>query len=103
MYLVAAAWLYVALMMALAEATHPGGSVLGAVITFLFYGVGPLALVLYLLDTPRRRRAIRAREAAWNAPAPAANAPPPSDAPDAGRQPAATAQSSLIATEREKP
>lgn len=64
MYLVAIAWLYVALMMALAEATHANGSVLGAVFTFLLYGLGPVALVLYLLGTPQRRRARRREEAA---------------------------------------
>jgi hypothetical protein len=56
MYLIAIAWIYVALMMALAEAVHPQGGVLGAVFTFLLYGVGPLALVLYLVGTPMRRR-----------------------------------------------
>lgn len=64
MYLVPIAWLYVALMMAIAEATHPGGTVLGGVITFFLYGLGPVALVLYLMSAPARRRAIKAREAA---------------------------------------
>jgi hypothetical protein len=63
MWIVAIAWMYVALMMSMAEATSPQGTVLGAVITFLFYGVGPLALVMYLLGTPARRRALRQREA----------------------------------------
>jgi len=63
MYLVAIAWLYVALMMALAEALHPGGTVLGAIVTFLFYGLLPTALVMYLMGTPLRRKAARAREA----------------------------------------
>lgn len=68
MWIVAIAWMYVAVMMALAEATSPQGSVLGAVITFLMYGVGPLALVLYLMGTPARRRARRAaEEAEWRA------------------------------------
>ena len=57
MHLVALAWIYVALMMALAEAFSPQGSVLGAVITLMMYGVLPLALVLYLLSAPARRRA----------------------------------------------
>lgn len=57
MFLVAVAWLYVALMMALAEATHPTGTVLGAVFTFLMYGIAPLSIVLYLMGTPMRRRA----------------------------------------------
>ena len=56
MYLVAIAWLYVAVMMAIAEAMHSQGTVLGALITFLLYGVLPLALVLYLMGTPMRRR-----------------------------------------------
>jgi membrane protein implicated in regulation of membrane protease activity len=56
MYLVAIAWIYITLMMAVAEAVHPQGSLLGAFITFVFYGLAPLALVLYLLNTPGRRR-----------------------------------------------
>jgi len=56
MYLVAIAWIYITLMMAVAEAFHPQGSLLGALITFVFYGLAPLALVLYLLNTPGRRR-----------------------------------------------
>ena len=80
-YLVALAWLYVALMMAVAEATSPVGSVLGAVITFLLYGVGPVALVMYILTTPARKRALKAREAAAQA----------SAQPDAGGQTAADA------------
>jgi len=64
MYLVAIGWLYVALMMALAEAMHPSGGVFGAVVTFLLYGVAPVALVLYLMGTPMRGRARKAREAA---------------------------------------
>jgi hypothetical protein len=62
MYLVAIAWLYVALMMALAEAVHPAGGWLGAVITFVLYGLAPVSLVMYLMATPLRRRA-RQREA----------------------------------------
>jgi len=64
MYLVAIAWLYVTLMMALAEATNPHGTILGAVFTLLLYGIGPLALVMYLLGTPMRRKARQAAEAA---------------------------------------
>lgn len=64
MYLVAIAWSYVVLMMAVAEATSPHGTVLGAIGTFVLYGVIPLAVVLYLMATPARRRMQRAREAA---------------------------------------
>ncbi|MBA3589738.1 hypothetical protein [Methylibium sp.] len=64
MYLVAIAWLYVALMMAVAEAVHSQGSLLGAVITFLLYGLTPVSLMMYLLGTPARRSARRRAEAA---------------------------------------
>ena len=64
MYIVVIGWLYVALMMAVAEATHTNGSVLGAIFTFLLYGVLPVALVVYLMATPARKKAIRAREQA---------------------------------------
>jgi hypothetical protein len=57
MWIVAIAWMYVALMMALAEATSPQGTVLGALVTFFFYGLGPLALLMYIMGTPGRRRA----------------------------------------------
>lgn len=59
MYLVAIAWIYITLMMAVAEATHPQGSLLGAMITFVMYGLAPLSLVLYLLNSPARRRKIK--------------------------------------------
>lgn len=49
--------MYVVLMMAVAEAGAPGGTLLGALLTALLYGVAPLTLVLYLLATPARRRA----------------------------------------------
>jgi len=62
--LVILGWLYVALMMALAEATHSNGTVLGGIFTFVLYGAGPVALVGYILMTPARKRAIKAREEA---------------------------------------
>ena len=62
LYLVAIGWIYVVLMMSAAEALAPNGSLLGAAITFVFYGVLPLALVLYILATPARRKALRAQE-----------------------------------------
>jgi amino acid permease len=87
MYLIAIAWMYVVVMMALAEALSPQGTVLGAVFTLLLYGLLPLGIVMYLLGTPMRRRALRAAEAkaptgpeqnALQSPAgPAASAPKP--------------------------
>ncbi|MGB4360243.1 MAG: hypothetical protein WBJ19_07490 [Rhodoferax sp.] len=64
MYIIAIAWLYVAILMAVAEATHSTGTLLGGIITFVLYGVLPLGLVLYVMATPARRRAIKARESA---------------------------------------
>lgn len=63
MYLVAIAWAYVALMMAAAEATSPQGTLFGALITLLLYGVLPLGLLMYILGTPGRKRRRRAAEA----------------------------------------
>jgi hypothetical protein len=64
MHLVIIAWLYVVLMMAVAEATNTTGTVLGAIFTFLLYGLLPLGIVVYIMGTSSRRRAIRARELA---------------------------------------
>lgn len=64
MYLVVIGWMYVVLMMSVAEATNTTGSVLGAIVTFFLYGLLPVVLVVYLMRTPTRRKAIRAREAA---------------------------------------
>lgn len=80
MYLVAIAWIYVVLMMAAAEATSPAGSVLGAVFTFLLYGVLPLSIVMYILGTPGRKRARQKAETEEAAAAAAAV----SAAPDGG-------------------
>lgn len=58
MYIVAIAWVYVTLMMAITEE-----SVVGGVLTFVFYGLAPLALFLWLFGTPARRRRARQRAA----------------------------------------
>ena len=87
MYIVAIAWLYVALMMSVAEATHSAGTLVGAFFTFVLYGALPVSLVLYLMGTPARRKAIRAREAAELARRRAAE----SAAPDGGGDPPAAA------------
>ncbi len=59
MHLIAIGWMYVVLMMAVAEALSSQGTVLGAVFTFLLYGVLPLAIVLYIVGTPARKKALR--------------------------------------------
>lgn len=90
MYLVLIAWLYVTLMMAIAEAISPVGSILGAIVTFLLYGVLPMTVVGYILHSPARRRARQAQEA---------QASPSSPAPNASRETPA----SPIASVREEP
>jgi hypothetical protein len=62
MYIIPIAWLYVALMMSVAEATNTTGTVLGAIVTFVLYGALPIALMLYFMGTPARKRKLRARE-----------------------------------------
>lgn len=84
MYIVPIAWLYVALMMAVAEATASNGTVLGAIITFVLYGLLPIGLVVYVMGTPARKRANKARERAELA---AAQAAVSGVAPDADRLP----------------
>jgi hypothetical protein len=63
MYLVAIAWMYVVVMMAIVEAGSPNGTVIGAVFTFVLYGALPLSIVLYLMRSPTRKRARLAAEA----------------------------------------
>lgn len=126
MYLVVIAWIYVVLMMSIAEATNTTGTVLGALITFVLYGALPVTLVVYLMGAPARSKAIKKRDAAERAEAvlkaeqaqanPAdADAgasdsqTPPSVDPDAGGHPArraeavATDASAGIAAVRKEP
>lgn len=63
MYLIVIAWIYVVLMMSVAEAANSNGSVLGALITFVLYGAAPVSLVVYLMGAPARSKAIKKREA----------------------------------------
>ena len=111
MYLVLIAWLYVTLMMAVAEATSPMGTVLGAVMTFVLYGLLPMGIVGYILGTPSRKRAIKAREMAERAAYEEAQAQaqaqaaaaPASTAPDAGGQTPATAEQGRVAPMGKEP
>ena len=57
MYIIAIAWLYVTLLMAATESSFVGG-----VLTFLLYGVGPLALFLYVFGRRRRSRSVPVRQ-----------------------------------------
>jgi hypothetical protein len=93
MYLIVIAWIYVVLMMSVAEATNSNGTLLGALVTFVLYGVAPVALVVYLMGAPARSKAIKKRAAeerlqqTADANAARGETTPshaPSDAPDAG-------------------
>jgi len=81
-HLVLIGWGYVVVMMALAEALSPNGTVLNALFTLLLYGALPLWILLYIMGTGARREARRRREAA---------APPSAADPDAGGEPAGDA------------
>ena len=116
MYLVLIAWMYVAVMMAVAEATHSTGTLLGALVTFVLYGLLPMSIVLYLMGAPARRKAAKKREAADTAlamgvpttvgPMDPTNFPArqtsPSDEPDAGGHAAGTAEPLAVAPVREE-
>ena len=51
MYIVAIGWIYVVFMMAITE-----NSVIAGIMTFLLYGVIPLAIILYLSGVRQRRQ-----------------------------------------------
>jgi len=58
MYIIAIAWIYVVLMMSITEQ-----SLIAGVMTFLLYGLFPLAVILYLMGVPeRKRRRLRAEK-----------------------------------------
>lgn len=104
MYLIVIAWLYVTLLMALAEAFSSQGSVLGAIITFVFYGLLPMALVVYLMGTPLRRKAIRQSEEQARHQAAAQQVPTNSDVqPDAsGHAPGLPMETAVPAVRKEE-
>lgn len=58
MHIAAVGWIYVVLMMAITEE-----SVVAGIMTFLFYGVLPVLLILYVTGSGNRRRR-RAQEQA---------------------------------------
>lgn len=62
MYIVPIAWLYVALMMSVAEATNTNGTVLGGIVTFILYGILPTSIIIYIMGTPQRKKARLALE-----------------------------------------
>lgn len=66
MYIVPIAWLYVALMMSVAEASNTNGTVLGGILTFILYGILPTSIIVYVMGAPNRKKARLALEKAQN-------------------------------------
>ena len=109
MYMIAIAWMYVVVMMTIAEAASPSGTLLGAFFTFVLYGLLPLSILLYILGTPGRKRRIKEREraqaeqlAASQASGASACASGLPIAPDAGSETTAAAQPGRVAPMREE-
>ena len=102
MYLIPIAWLYVAIMMALAEATNPQGTLLGAFFTLLLYGLLPLGILMYVLGGPARKRAKKESEAQAQAQAQTHAHSPSAAQPNEGAEAAAGTETSGIAPVREK-
>lgn len=92
MYVIVIAWMYVVVMMSVVEATSSNGSLLGALITFLLYGLLPVALVVYLMGAPARNKAIKQREAQARAQHLVSASAPSSVQPDAGGHAASGAE-----------
>jgi heme exporter protein D len=97
MYIVVIAWLYVAVLMALAEGLSSQGTWLGASVTFLLYGVLPVSVVAYIMGSPLRRKARLKQEAAELA------AQQQLQSPNASGHAPGAAQDGGIAPVREKP
>lgn len=80
MLIVGIAWIYVVLMMSLAET-----SVVAGIMTFLFYGALPVAIILYLMSAPERKRRRIAAEKARMQASVQANQDAASHSPDDGK------------------
>jgi hypothetical protein len=63
MYIIAIGWLYVILMMAITAKSFTAG-----LFTFVVYGLAPVALLLWLMGAPIRKKRRAAREALGDAP-----------------------------------
>lgn len=92
MYLIVIAWLYVTLMMAIAETASPSGTLLGALVILLFYAAIPLSLLLYCYVRILRKRNSR-RSAAQGT----------TVNPDAGGEAPAAAQTGSVAPVGKEP
>ena len=79
MIVVAIGWMFVVGLFALTQAVSPQGSLLVALLLVVGAGVLPLAVVLYVMGAPARRRRRRAQETALG-PYPDAGGHAPGDA-----------------------
>jgi hypothetical protein len=75
--------------MGVAEATNTNGTVLGGIVTFILYGILPTSIIIYIMDSPRRKKVRLAQEreasemaTSQNGNETQANTPKPSAAPD---------------------
>lgn len=107
--LIVIAWLYVTVMMAVAEASAANGTLLGAIVTFVLYGLLPISIVVYIFSTPARKRARKAREALaerqWQQDRQAPAGAPLKESgvdPDGGSQPPASAKAALVTPVRKE-
>ena len=87
MHIVAMAWIFVVVLMAAAEAGSTQGTLLGAFFTLLLYGALPLAIVLYVMGTPARRKARLALERSSAAQGDAGGEPPAAPVTPEGKEP----------------
>ena len=87
MHIVAVAWIFVVVLMAAAEAGSTQGTLLGAFFTLLLYGALPLAIVLYVMGTPARRKARLAAERSGTAQGDAGGEPAASPVTPKGKEP----------------
>ena len=70
MYIITIGWIWVVFMMSITES-----SIVAGLMTFVFYGILPCGLLMYLLGTPARRR----RQASTRVAPPAEPATPQED------------------------
>jgi hypothetical protein len=75
MYIVAIGWIYVTFLMALTETSFVAGAA-----TFLFYGLLPLSVFVYVFGTPWRRARRRRAAASVAVPGDEAHQPDRADA-----------------------
>ncbi|MES2538292.1 MAG: hypothetical protein V4632_20725 [Pseudomonadota bacterium] len=82
MHIVAVGWMYVVFMMSITEESAVAG-----IMTFLLYGVFPLAIILYITGSGRRKRRRAAAESRVRDDAKGPQTPTPQSPPGTNDQP----------------